>query len=183
MHLTVAGSKEAILMVEGGANEIPEKIMSDAIFFAHDEIKRIVEFQESIYAEAAPVKMAVAEEQPNEELEQLIHDFAWDKLVKAVKNPDKLERESHIDDVNDLTLEHFAESYPDDQKTISRQLDRMLKEIVRKMMLEEGERFDGRKLDEIRKVSCEVGYLPRPHGSGLFTADRPRSFLLPPWAP
>ncbi|NLF46316.1 MAG: polyribonucleotide nucleotidyltransferase [Syntrophomonadaceae bacterium] len=169
MHLTVAGSKEAILMVEGGANEIPEKIMSDAIFFAHDEIKRIVEFQESIYAEAAPVKMAVAEEQPNEELEQLIHDFAWDKLVKAVKNPDKLERESHIDDVNDLTLEHFAESYPDDQKTISRQLDRMLKEIVRKMMLEEGERVDGRKLDEIRKVSCEVGYLPRPHGSGLFT--------------
>jgi len=169
MHLTVAGSKDAIMMVEGGANEIPEKTMSDAIFFAHDEIRRIVEFQETIYADAAPVKMEVQVEPANEELEQAVLDFAWDKLENAVKNPDKLERESHIDEVKELTLQHFAENYPDEQKTIAKKLEKMLKEIVRKMMLEEGERVDGRKLNEIRKVTCEVGYLPRPHGSGLFT--------------
>jgi len=169
MHLTVAGSKDAIMMVEGGANEIPEKTMSDAIFFAHDEIKRIVEFQEKIYAEAAPVKMEVKAEEPNEELENLVQEFAWSKLENAVKNPDKLERENHIDDVKELTFQQFAESYPDDKKTIGKKLEKMLKEIVRKMMLEEGDRVDGRKLNEIRKVTCEVGYLPRPHGSGLFT--------------
>ena len=169
MHLTVAGSKEAIMMVEGGANEIPESTMLDAIFFAHEEIKRIVEFQEQIFAELAPAKMEVQAEPVNEELENLVQEFAYEKLENAVKNPDKLERETHIDDVKRLTFEEFAESYQDDLKTIGKKLEKMLKEIVRKMMLEDGERVDGRKLNEIRKVTCEVGYLPRPHGSGLFT--------------
>lgn len=169
MHLTVAGSKEAIMMVEGSANEIPESTMLDAIFFAHDEIKRIVEFQEKIFADLAPIKMEVKTAAVNEELENLVQEFASEKLENAVKNPDKLDREKHIDDVKQMTYEQFTEGYPDDKKIISKKLEKMLKEIVRKMMLEEGERVDGRKLDEIRKVTCEVGYLPRPHGSGLFT--------------
>lgn len=169
MHLTVAGSKDAIMMVEGGANEIPESTMLDAIFFAHGEIKKIVEFQEQIFAELGAEKMIVQEEPANEELEDLVEKFAGPRLEDAVKNPDKLERESHIDQVKQLTFEEFAENYPDDKKSISKKLEKMLKEIVRRMMLEDGERVDGRKLDEIRKVTCEVGYLPRPHGSGLFT--------------
>lgn len=169
IHITVAGSKDAIMMVEGGMNEIPEDQVIDAIFFAHEEIKKIVEFQEKIIAEISPQKSVPKLQETNQELETAVRDFATAKLEAAVKNADKKAREGQIDEVNKLVLEHFAEVYPEQEKLVYEILERILKEIVRKMILEEGERVDGRKLDEIRPVSCEVGYLPRPHGSGLFT--------------
>jgi len=169
MHLKVAGSKDAIMMVEAGASEVQEEQMLDAIFFAHEEIKKIVEFQEKIVEEIAPVKYEVITPETDEEMEKAVREFAADRLENAVKNPDKKAREGHIDDVKKMTHERFTEVYPEADKEIASILDKLLKKIVRNMMLEEGERVDGRKLDEIRTVSCEVGYLPRPHGSGLFT--------------
>ncbi|MBO8158312.1 polyribonucleotide nucleotidyltransferase [Thermosyntropha sp.] len=169
MHMTVAGSKDAIMMVEGGMDQIPEEKVIDAIFFAHEEIKKLVEFQEKIIEELKPQKSVPKLQETDPEIEAAVRAFATEKLEAAVKNADKKAREGQIDEVNKLVLEHFAELYPEQEKVISEILEKILKEIVRKMILEDGERVDGRKLNEIRPISCEVGYLPRPHGSGLFT--------------
>ncbi|NLB89541.1 MAG: polyribonucleotide nucleotidyltransferase [Syntrophomonadaceae bacterium] len=169
MHLVVAGSKDAIMMVEGGANEIPEDQIIDAIFFAHEEIKRLCAFQEEIIATINPVKSEVILLEVNEEIETAVREFATSKMEQAVKHSDKKAREGQIEEVNQLTREHFAEIYPEDGKLVDAVLEKILKEIVRKMVTQEGERVDGRGLTDIRPVTCEVGYLPRPHGSGLFT--------------
>lgn len=169
LNITVAGSKDAVIMVEGGANEIPEAIVIDAIYFAHEEIKKICTFQETIIAALNPEKSEVILLEVNEELEAQVRKFATEKMEEAVKNPDKKTRESQMDAVNKLAREHFAEIYPDDSQQVEAVLEDVLKNIVRKMILEDNDRVDGRGLDEIRKVTCEVGYIPRPHGSGLFT--------------
>lgn len=169
LHMAVAGTSEAIMMVEGSANEIPEQAMIDAIFFAHEEIKRIVAFQESIIQQLSAVKMEVEIEEIDEEINQAVRVFSQNLLEEAVNNSDKKSRETQMDMARDRIKEHFAEIYPESGKEIAGLVDKMMKEIVRKAILDKGERVDGRNLDEIRTVTCEVGYLPRPHGSGLFT--------------
>lgn len=169
LHMAVAGTKDAIMMVEGNANELPEQKMIEAIFFAHEEIKRIIEFQEPIIAELGKPKFDVVVSDIDEQIESEVREFAVSRLEEAVKNPDKKAREAHMDEAKDAITEHFLETYPEEKKQIETIIDKLLKEIVRKMILEDGERVDGRKLEEIRPISCEVGYLPRPHGSGLFT--------------
>ncbi len=169
LHLAVAGTAEAIMMVEGSANEIPEATMIDAIFFAHEEIKKIVVFQEPIIQELGLPKSEVIVEEISEEIEQAVREYAQALLEEAVYNPDKKMRESQMEVAREEIQEHFAEIYPDNAKDVAAIVDKMMKEIVRKAILEKGERVDGRRLDEIRAISCEVGYLPRPHGSGLFT--------------
>ncbi len=169
VHITVAGTREAIMMVEGSANEIPEDQVLEAIFFAHEEIKRICDFQQPIIDENQPVKSEVVITAVDEEMEKKVREYAAPILEQAVKNPDKKSREAHMDSSKDDILAYFSEMYPDDSKQIDALLDKLLKEIVRNMILDDGDRVDGRALDEIRKISCEVGYLPRPHGSALFT--------------
>lgn len=169
MHLVVAGTKDAIMMVEGHANEVPEATMLEAIFFAHEEIKRLVAFQEPIYAQLAKAKIEVAAPQLDEEMVATVRAFGQSSLEQAVKNPDKKSREAHMDEVRGAIMAHFKELYPEQDKNIASIVDKQMKEIVRKMILEDGDRVDGRKLEEIRPISCEVGFLPRPHGTGLFT--------------
>ncbi len=169
LHLVVAGTKDAIMMVEGHANEVPENIMLDAIFFAHEEIKRLVAFQEPIYAELSKPKMEVAAVPIDEEMAAAVRAFGQAQLEEAVKNPDKKSREAHMDETRSAILAHFKEVYPEQDKNIASIVDKQMKEIVRNMILEDGDRVDGRKLDEIRPINCEVGFLPRPHGTGLFT--------------
>lgn len=169
LHLVVAGTREAIMMVEGHANEVPENMMLDAIFFAHEEIKRLVAFQEPIYAELGKPKMEVAAAPIDEEMAAAVRAFGQSRLEEAVKNADKKSREAHMDEARAAILAHFKEVYPEQDKNIASIVDKQMKEIVRNMILEDGDRVDGRKLDEIRPIACEVGFLPRPHGSGLFT--------------
>jgi polyribonucleotide nucleotidyltransferase len=169
LHMAVAGTKEAIMMVEGSANEVPEQTMIDAIFFAHEEIKKIVAFQEPIIAALGQEKMEVAPPIIDEELEKAVRAYSYDILHQAVRNPDKIAREADMDRANDNIIAHFEEIYPEQLKQVGSIVDAMMKEIVRQMALDDGERVDGRALKEIRQVSCEVGFLPRPHGSGLFT--------------
>lgn len=169
LHLVVAGTKDAIMMVEGHANEVPEAMMLEAIFFGHEEIKKIVAFLEPIVAELGKPKAAVPEIPVNEEMEAAVREYSIPSLEAAVRNSDKKAREAEMDKARDAILEHFAQIYPEEGKQIAALVDRLLKEIVRKMILEDGDRVDGRKLDEIRTVTCEVGFLPRPHGSALFT--------------
>ena len=169
MHITVAGTKEAIMMVEGSANEIPEEQVLEAILFAHEEIKRLCEFQEPIIAELGVPKFEVKTVELDPAIKEEITEYATPILNQAVRNPDKKAREASMDEAKASILEHFAEVYPDNLKEIDDLLDSILKDIVRSMLIDDGERVDGRELDEIRPISIEVGFLPRPHGSALFT--------------
>jgi len=169
LNLTVAGSHDAVMMVEAGANELPEDVILDAILFGHEEIKKIVEFQQEIQSVCGKEKREVKLFTVPEELEKSIREFAEAKLDAATRNPDKLDRDAHITDVKAETMEKFLVDYPEADKEIAYILHKVEKEIVRRMITHEKIRPDGRGVEEVRPVSCEVGLLPRTHGSGLFT--------------
>ena len=170
IDLTVSGTKEAILMVEAGAKEVSEKLMLDAIMFAHEEIKKQVEFQEKM-AKSLKVKKTdkVEFEVINPELEAAVRNYADKKLDKMLEIFDRHERNEIEDGITAETIEQLLETYPDSAKQINQVLYNMKKEKVRAKILKKGVRPDGRKLNEIRPIWCEVGLLPRVHGSGVFT--------------
>ena len=174
LHLVVAGTKDAVMMVEAGCKEISEELCLEAIMFGHEKIKEIVQFIEDFRAEA--LKLGLAKEKqvpeiqvPDSELEQTVREFAEEPLQKALINKDKLEREKTVNKVKDDTLAHFAEKYPDNLKDINGVLDTIIKSYLRKLITVDKIRPDGRALDEIRTITCETAVLPRTHGSGLFT--------------
>jgi polyribonucleotide nucleotidyltransferase len=169
LHLVVSGTGDAVMMVEAGAKEVPEDVMLEAIMFAHENIKKIVAFIEEIVAKVGKEKKEYTVFKPEEEIETAVREYATQKTLDAIRTPDKLERQEKIDAVKEETFEHFAEIFPEKEKDIDEVLYDILKEQVRKLITEEGIRPDDRKLDEIRPISCEVGILPRVHGSGLFT--------------
>ncbi|HQE65822.1 MAG TPA: polyribonucleotide nucleotidyltransferase [Bacillota bacterium] len=169
LHLVVSGTRDAVMMVEAGAKEVPEDVMLEAIMFAHENIKKIVAFINEIVAKVGKEKKEYTVFKPEEEIETAVREYATQKTLDAIRTPDKLERQEKIDAVKAETLEHFAEIFPEKEKDIDEVLYDILKEQVRKLITEEGIRPDDRKLDEIRPISCEVGILPRVHGSGLFT--------------
>ncbi|MDH7498453.1 MAG: polyribonucleotide nucleotidyltransferase, partial [Syntrophomonadaceae bacterium] len=169
MHLVVAGTRDAILMVEARAKEVPESQMLDAILFGHEEIKRLVEWQEAIIAEVGKPKLVVEQEKLDPAIEAEVREYCTGRLEAAVRGGDKLAREAATEAVENETKDVFSRLYPDQAKEIAALVSKITKEIVRRMILRDRMRVDGRALDEIRPVSCEVGLLPRAHGSGLFT--------------
>ena len=169
INLTVAGTKDAIMMVEAGADEVPEEVMLDAIFFGHEEIKKLVEFIDEIVAEVGKPKKELVLKQIPEDIDAAVRAYATGRMQEAIHTFDKLERLDNMDAVEVETKEHFAEIYPDNEKDIAAVLYNITKESVRNMILDEGIRPDNRKTMEIRPVWCETGLLPRVHGSGLFT--------------
>lgn len=174
MNLTVSGTKEAIMMVEAGADEVSEKTMLDAIMFAHEEIKNIVEFIDAIVAEVGVTKQPFEPPVVPAELEKEVKSFAEEKFDAAIRIKDKKDRENALDEVETLTHEYFVENmseeeYEENAKLISDALYTVKKTKVRNMILDEGVRPDHRALKEIRPIWCETGLLPRAHGSGLFT--------------
>lgn len=170
MDLKVAGTKDAILMVEAGAKEVSEEEMLQGILFAHEEIKKQVAFQEKIAKELGVKK---AENLPyyiiDETLEKDVREFGYPIMVKVMENFDRHEREVAEEKANDEILTYFAEKYPDNQRQILDVLYKVKKEIMRAKILKDGVRPDGRKLNEIRPIWCEAGILPRVHGSAVFT--------------
>ncbi|MBQ2747244.1 MAG: polyribonucleotide nucleotidyltransferase, partial [Firmicutes bacterium] len=168
MHLVVSGTKDAIMMVEAGANEVPEDVMLDAIMFAHEEIKKIVAFIEEVVAEVGKPKMEIELYKIPEEIDQAVRAYAVDKMRAAIQTYDKMERLEAMDAVEVETKEYFAEIYPENGKDIANSLYNITKETVRSMILDEGIRPDNRKTTEIRPIWCETGFLPRTHGTGLF---------------
>lgn len=168
MHLVVSGTKEAIMMVEAGANEVPEDTMLDAIMFAHEEIKKLIEFIEEVIAEVGKPKKEIELYKIPEDIDAEVRAYAVDKMKAAIKTFDKMERLDNMDAVEVETKEHFAEIYPENGKDIANSLYNITKECVRNMILDEGIRPDNRKTTEIRPIWCETGFLPRTHGTGLF---------------
>ena len=169
LNLAVAGTKDAILMVEAGANEVSEETMLDAIWFGHGVIKQLVEFQEKIVAEIGKEKMEVPFYAPPEEMAAEIEEYGAQKLKDALMDANKLEREENVAKVKAEIAEVFLEKYPDNAKDVAYITQKLVKKIVRRTISVDKIRPDGRQLDEVRPVSCEVGLLARPHGSSLFT--------------
>ncbi len=174
MDLIVAGSRDAVMMVEAGVKELPEEIVLEAILFGHEEIKKIVAFQDEIKAAVGKEKKEVKLFMPAEEIDAAVRELATEKIDKVVRNPDKLAREAALDEVKAEVVEALAEKfpaedYPNAEKDIGAVFYKVEKEVVRKMITHEKIRPDGRELEEVRPISCEVGLFARTHGSGLFT--------------
>jgi polyribonucleotide nucleotidyltransferase len=183
LDIVVAGSKDAITMVEGEAKEVTEEEMVNALMVAHDAIKQIIEFEEEILSQFDVQKMEIEEPKPNETLigkfeEMISEEELRDKLL--IK--EKLERSAKLKEYRDQILEKIFEDVEmeDDEKILQESLlkeyfDERTKKLMRKIIIEEGIRADGRKVDEIRPITCEVGVLPRTHGSALFTRGETQS--------
>lgn len=173
LQLVVAGTKDAIMMVEAGANEISEDDALEAIMFGHAVIQEIVAFIEKIHDQIGKPKIVPVLYQPDAEINKDVRGFATTKMVAAIKTVDKLLREELIEQVKSETRIHFqeafAEKYEASLKSINGVLEMIVNEEVRRMIAVEKIRPDGRGLAEIRPIACEAGILPRAHGSGLFT--------------
>lgn len=169
LNLTVAGSVDAVMMVEAGASELPEEVVLDAILFGHKEIQRIVAFEQEIQAACGKLKSEARLFKVPEALAEALDAAARPLLDEAVRNPDKLDRDAHIAAIAADMMEKFLPEYPEMEKEIAMAFHDLEKSVVRRMITREKIRPDGRGLEEVRPVSCEVGLLPRPHGSALFT--------------
>jgi polyribonucleotide nucleotidyltransferase len=177
LDLVVAGTDDAVVMVEGQANEIPEERLVEAILLAHQEIRRIVELQRELQAVAGKPKREFVPPAENTELKEQIKAYLGDRLVAAVFNPDKAARLEATAALRQEVIAHFApaEVVPSPEqpvptaKEVGELFDSLVKSLVRETILERGERPDGRRPDEIREIWIQVGVLPRPHGSALFT--------------
>ena len=169
MHVTVAGTADAIMMVEAGANEVSEEIMLGGIMYAHEEIKKIVAFINEIVAAVGKPKLEMEYYHVPEDIDADVRAFADKLLDEALATHDRTERQNNQDRVEAETIAHFADKYEGKEREIKDALYYMTKEKVRAKILDRGERPDGRKTDEIREIWCEVGILPRVHGSAVFT--------------
>lgn len=169
LHLSLSGTKDAILMVEAGANELTEEEMIAAILFGHEEIKKIVAFIESIQAEIGKEKIVPNIYHAESTIEEQVRAYANDMMDKALEEFNRQAREKLEEALEADVFAHFAEIFPEGKKDIAEVLYNMKKEKVRAKILEKGIRPDGRTLKEIRPIWCEHGILPRVHGSGVFT--------------
>ncbi|MBQ6713407.1 MAG: polyribonucleotide nucleotidyltransferase [Selenomonadales bacterium] len=178
LNLAVAGTADAISMVEAGANELPEDVILEAILFGHEEIKRIVAFVNDMVAVAGKPKREIALFSVPEDMEQAVKEYISDKLNEAVRNADKHSRDAAVDAVKAEAMEHFAEIYPEEGKKLSYIMHKTLKNIVRHMITDEKIRPDGRGIEEVRPITCEVDLLARTHGSALFTRGQTQALTI-----
>ena len=183
LDLQVAGHKDAINMVEAGAKEVSEETMLEGILFGHKEIQRLVEFQEAIIDEIQPEKSPFEPVEVEQSLEEAVIQKAEAlDLNGAIRTEEKQQRDINITAVKDEVLAHFTnEEEPDNEevlKDVSKILDTLVKDEVRRLITEDKVRPDGRKPEEIRPLASEVGLLPRAHGSGLFTRGQTQAFSV-----
>ena len=170
IHLNLAGTKDAILMIEAGANEVTNDEMVNAITFGHEEIKKICKFiEEVIVPEVGKPKKEIELYQLPEALDKDVREFAAEKIDWAIDTFDRQERQERQDKVEAETLEHFKDIYPDGAKEIKDSLYYLTKEKVRAKIFDKGIRPDGRGLKDVRPIWCERHVLPRVHGSAVFT--------------
>ena len=168
MYVTLAGTAKKICMVEAGANEVPDETMLEAIAIGHESIKEIVKFINSIVAEIGKEKFTYESADVPEEVFTLVKDFAWEKMRQAVLAVDKSVRDANIEALTKEIEEYLTEQNEEYLPYLADAVYKLEKKVVRNYLFKEHVRVDGRRLDEIRPLSCDVGLLPRVHGSGLF---------------
>jgi len=202
LDLVVAGTKNSVTMLEGGAKEVPEEVLVEAVKLAHGFIVKIVELQEKIIRQFGKPKMerpAIGEAFVNRELENKyfgllpyaerkaipsnlelairVIEFSRQKVEEALKISDKLERETRTKEIVSETVNNFSEDYPEQEKAIEDTIEQVQRNYLRRIALEEHRRIDGRKAGEVRPITCAVGVLPRTHGSGLFTRGQTQALV------
>ncbi|MDR9854591.1 polyribonucleotide nucleotidyltransferase [Paenibacillus sp. VCA1] len=181
IYVVVSGTKDAIMMVEAEANEVPEEIMLEAIMYGHEEIKKIVAVIEELVAKAGKPKMEVKLHAVDEEVNKQVREYAAARLVEAVRIAEKHARQDAIDAINDETVAYFEQQYietPELLSDVKEVLHDIVKEEVRRLITHDKVRPDGRKLDEIRPIECDTGILPRTHGTGLFTRGQTQALSV-----
>ncbi|MBS8263510.1 polyribonucleotide nucleotidyltransferase [Mesobacillus boroniphilus] len=180
MHLVVAGTMDAINMVEAGADEVPEEVMLEAIMFGHDEIKRLIAFQQEIVAQVGKEKREITLFELDKELEAEVRGICEQDMLAAIQVQEKHAREDAIKEVKNSVVVRYEEQEADADKLkmVKQILDKIVKGEVRRLITEDKVRPDGRKLEEIRPLSSEVGMLPRTHGSGLFTRGQTQALSI-----
>ena len=180
MHLVVAGTMDAINMVEAGAEEVPEEVMLEAIMFGHDEIKRLIAFQQEIVAQVGKEKREIKLFELDKELEAEVRGICEQDMITAIQVQEKHAREDAIKEVKNAVIARYEEQDADEDKLkqVKQILDKIVKGEVRRLITEEKVRPDGRGVAEIRPLSSEVGLLPRTHGSGLFTRGQTQALSI-----
>ncbi|MBR5344309.1 MAG: polyribonucleotide nucleotidyltransferase [Clostridia bacterium] len=178
MSLYVAGTKEAIMMVEAGANELSEDVMLDGIMFAHEAIKKLVEFQDMIVSEIGKEKVVVPLIKTGDDVKAAVRQYAYDKAKWTFDTFERYERQQREAQVKAETIAALSEQFPGREDEIADALYYLNKEVMRRRILDEGVRADGRKLTEIRPIWCEVGVLPRVHGSAVFTRGQTQALTV-----
>ncbi len=168
LDLIVAGSEEAVLMVEAGAHEVPEETVLEAIFVGHEEIKKMAAFQREVVEEIGLDSETKTLRTIPSEIEESVRRVAQDKVKEALSVNGKADRHEAKDEVRQAVHEELDETFPEGVEEIDKVLSQLEREEMRNAILSENRRIDGRRTDEIRPISCEVGFLPRVHGSGLF---------------
>lgn len=168
MYVTLSADKEKIVMIEAGANQVPDEVMLDAIKKGHEEIKRIISFIETIVQEVGKPKFTYESMTVSDDLWAAVYEIGKEEMKVAIQNDDKETRDSQVDVVCKSVQEKLAESFPDQKAKIGEALYKLQKKVVRAMILEEHKRVDGRSLMDIRPLSADVSILPRTHGSALF---------------
>jgi len=169
LDLVLAGSKEAVVMVEGEADIQPEEVILDAISFGHQSLMNILEIQLALKAALGKPKISVQPPSIDKTLHQSVSNIAYDKIKQAIRIPRKLERNETLRQIKKSTLEELLPEHEDKETEIITILEKMEQELIRQLITKERKRIGERNFDEIREISCEVGILPRAHGSALFT--------------
>ena len=181
LSLTVAGTKDAICMVEAGASELSEKDMLEALMFGHENLKKLCDFQEQIIKEIGEEKIELAKEVIDEEIEKDVNEFGKSMMLEALKVDGKLAKAAAVEEVKQRIVENFAEVYADSEdveaklKQVEKLANQLEANLVRALITDKKIRPDGRKIDEIRPLSCDIDLLPRTHGSALFTRGETQS--------
>ncbi|MBR5704501.1 MAG: polyribonucleotide nucleotidyltransferase [Deltaproteobacteria bacterium] len=177
MDIVVAGTRDAILMVEGGAEFVSEDEMLEAVFFGHQAFQPLIDMQERLREAAGKVKRECPVVEKNEELERKVEELAAERLDKAVRIRAKHERRDAIAQVREETLAALAGDFEGQEAQAGDDFDALHKKIMRRMVVNEGVRIDGRDLTTVRPITCEVGVLPRAHGSALFTRGETQALV------
>jgi polyribonucleotide nucleotidyltransferase len=177
LNLTVAGSREAIVMVEAGANEVTEAQMVDALGFAHEHIRKLVALQEELYREIAPVKIQVQPPAKNDSIRQEVESKIYSRLKDAMRTRGKHAADREVDSLKKTLIEELGEREPDFLAEASSAYKALQERVLREAVLENRQRLDGRAFDAVREITCEVGVLPRTHGSSVFTRGETQALV------
>ncbi len=178
MEMIVSGNENTIVMVEGEAEEISEDEMVGALKAAQEVIVKIIDLQKALAAELTIVKRTIPEEEENEDLKTEVENLVQGKINDIIKIADKMERESATDALYKDTNDALVEKFPEMEKQIKSHIDSYFKTAFRGQILNEGVRSDGRKTDEIRQITIQPGFLPRTHGSVLFTRGETQALVV-----
>ena len=178
MELVVSGNKDTIVMVEGEADLISEDVFVEALKFAHEDIKKIVALQEELVKEVSPEKRDIPKVKTNKELNAAVEKALGDKIDKIIQIADKAERQSATSQLHQDTLDTLEDKFPETEKEINMLIDDKFKKAFRDRVLETGVRSDGRSTKDIRAITIDPSFLPRTHGSALFTRGETQALVV-----